>query len=95
VTVADHTGNAITGGIFFSAVVQGRDITVVLPPQITPAMAGLPAASAAFTGRTGDLDAVLDVLAPHPPSGAAPRGRSGAGDGGRGMGGIGKPNLGI
>jgi tetratricopeptide (TPR) repeat protein len=61
----DHVDNAISGGIFFSAVIQGRDITVVLPPQITPAMAGLPAASAAFTGRASGLDTLLQVLVPH------------------------------
>jgi tetratricopeptide (TPR) repeat protein len=57
-------GNIISGGVFFSAVIQGRDITVVLPPQITPAMAGLPAASAAFTGRGSDLDTLMQALAP-------------------------------
>ena len=35
-----------------------------LPRQITPALAGLPAASAAFTGRSRELDLLLEVLAP-------------------------------
>jgi tetratricopeptide (TPR) repeat protein len=60
----DRVDNTVSGGIFFSAVIQGRDISVVLPPQITPAMAGLPAASAAFTGRAPDLDTLLQVLVP-------------------------------
>jgi tetratricopeptide (TPR) repeat protein len=60
----DHTSNDISDGVFFSAVIQGRDITMVLPPHVTPAMAGLPAASAAFTGRSQDLDSVLQMLTP-------------------------------
>ncbi|WP_051759137.1 ATP-binding protein [Herbidospora cretacea] len=56
--------NEITNGVFFSAVIQGRDITVQLPPQITPALSGMPAGSPAFTGRDLDLRDVLDVLAP-------------------------------
>ncbi|MEW1648393.1 tetratricopeptide repeat protein, partial [Streptomyces sp. NPDC091219] len=56
--------NTISGGIFFQAVIQGRDIMVQLPPEITPALGGLEAPSPAFTGRTSDIDAVLEVLAP-------------------------------
>ncbi|MBB5110003.1 hypothetical protein [Streptomyces spectabilis] len=41
--------NTISGGIFFHVVIQGRDMTVVLPPQITPALSGLPPASRTFT----------------------------------------------
>ena len=52
-----RTRNEISGGIFFSAVIQGRDITVVLPREITPAMAGLRDASVVFAGRDGDLEA--------------------------------------
>jgi tetratricopeptide (TPR) repeat protein len=59
-----RTRNKITGGIFFSAVIQGRDITVQLPHEITPALSGLPAASQAFTGRDKDLQALLDILNP-------------------------------
>jgi hypothetical protein len=62
----DCIDNAISAGIFFSAVIQSRDITVVLPPRITPAMAGLPAASAAFAGRGSDLDTLLAGPPPHP-----------------------------
>jgi tetratricopeptide (TPR) repeat protein len=56
--------NKITGGIFFSTVIQGRDISLQLPPQITPALSGLPPGTPAFTGREADLRALLDVLAP-------------------------------
>src|SRR5215472_15951247 len=59
-----ETRNTISGGIFFSAVIQGRDITVQLPPEITPALSGLPAGTPAFTGRDTDLRTLLDVLAP-------------------------------
>jgi len=95
----EHADNTISGGIFFSAVIQGRDITVVLPPQITPAMAGLPAASAAFTGRDADLDTLLQMLAPRPAENGAAAGNAMSGVGPvmvsavGGMGGIGKTEL--
>ncbi|MFI7317127.1 tetratricopeptide repeat protein [Streptomyces venezuelae] len=56
--------NTISGGVFFHAVIQGRDITVVLPPQITPALSGLPPASRTFTGREQPLDDLLQALGP-------------------------------
>jgi tetratricopeptide (TPR) repeat protein len=97
----DHVHNTISCGIHFSAVIQGRDITVVLPPEITPAMAGLPAASASFTGRSPDLDKLLQMLAPRhagegtdgtgTPSGAGPALVTAVG----GMGGIGKTELAV
>ncbi|WP_119582261.1 tetratricopeptide repeat protein [Streptomyces europaeiscabiei] len=59
-----RVSNRITDGVFLHAVVQGRDITVVLPAQITPALAGLPIASATFTGREAHLDQMLKCLAP-------------------------------
>ncbi|MEU0630603.1 tetratricopeptide repeat protein, partial [Streptomyces sp. NPDC005989] len=58
------TSNTITGGIFFHAVIQGRDITVQLPPQITPALSGLPAPVSAFTGRDKHVEQLLADLAP-------------------------------
>ncbi|MFE6826239.1 tetratricopeptide repeat protein [Streptomyces sp. NPDC057690] len=60
----DRVINTISGGISFHAVVQGRDITVQLPPQITPALSGLPAPSATFIGRDQDIDRLLKDLAP-------------------------------
>jgi hypothetical protein len=60
----DRTRNEISGGIFFSAVIQGRDITVVLPREITPAMAGLRDASVVFTGRDGDLEQLIGLIDP-------------------------------
>ncbi|MFE8991086.1 tetratricopeptide repeat protein [Streptomyces collinus] len=59
-----HVDNTITGGLFFHAVVQGRDITVQLPPQITPALSGLPSPSVAFTGRDDLVGALLRDLDP-------------------------------
>ncbi|MFF3402168.1 tetratricopeptide repeat protein [Streptomyces sp. NPDC002659] len=59
-----NTINTIRGGVFFHAVIQGRDITVQLPPQITPALSGLPPASPTFTGRDTDVDQILQDLAP-------------------------------
>ncbi len=60
----DQIRNEISGGIFFSTVVQGRDITVVLPPELTPAMAGLRDASAVFTGRDDKLRELVGLLDP-------------------------------
>src|SRR5690348_17112771 len=61
-----ETRNIIRGGIFFSAVVQGRDVTLQLPPEITPALSGLPPGTPAFTGRDADLRILLDILDPRP-----------------------------
>ena len=62
--MSHDTVNEISGGIFFSAVIQGRDVTVQLPPEVTPALSGLPARSPVFAGRQQDLDEMLGVLAP-------------------------------
>jgi hypothetical protein len=93
----DGVSNSISGGVIIGPVVMGRDITVTLPPQVPPALSGLPAASGAFTGRESDLAAVLDVL--RPPGGEAP----GVGGAVRaavvtavgGLGGIGKTELAV
>jgi tetratricopeptide (TPR) repeat protein len=99
-TEAAHVGaadgrvnNTISGGIFFNAVIQGRDITVQLPPQIKPALYGLPPLSTAFTGRDQDVDRLLKDLAP---------GESGTGAGQAvlvtavsGLAGIGKTELAV
>ncbi|MFE5678657.1 ATP-binding protein [Streptomyces erythrochromogenes] len=58
------TSNSITGGIFFHAVIQGRDITVQLPPAIKPALSGLPKPASAFTGRDQHVERLLKDLAP-------------------------------
>ncbi|WP_437014184.1 AAA family ATPase [Streptomyces sp. enrichment culture] len=58
------TRNQISGGVFFNAVIQGRDITVQLPPSITPALSGIPAVSPGFTGRDEELRKLLGLLAP-------------------------------
>ena len=58
------TNNVINGGIFLNWVIQGRTVKVNLPPQITPALSGLPSPSPAFTGRDADLEAVLCRLNP-------------------------------
>ncbi|MFD0271363.1 tetratricopeptide repeat protein [Streptomyces sp. NPDC127106] len=56
--------STISGGVFFHAVIQGRDITVQLPPEVTPALSGLPAPSPTFTGRDTDVDELFQGLAP-------------------------------
>ncbi|MFB7274243.1 AAA family ATPase [Streptomyces sp. NPDC056244] len=56
--------NRISGGVFFHTVIQGRDITVQLPPEVTPALSALPAGSSEFMGRETELSVLLDVLDP-------------------------------
>ncbi|MFB7260777.1 tetratricopeptide repeat protein [Streptomyces nojiriensis] len=58
------TSNTISGGFFFHAVIQGRDITVQLPPAIDPALAGLPKPASAFTGRDRHVERLLADLSP-------------------------------
>ncbi|MEU7002295.1 hypothetical protein [Nonomuraea sp. NPDC046570] len=94
--MSGDTHNHISGGTFFSTVIQGRDLTVQLPPQVTPALSGLPAGSPAFTGRIDDLQTVLDGLAPH----ATATGETAAGSAVvvtavGGMGGVGKTELAV
>ncbi|MGY5106259.1 tetratricopeptide repeat protein, partial [Streptomyces sp. 900105245] len=60
-----RVNNTISGGIFFHEVIQGRDITVHLPPAVAPALSGLPEVSQAFTGRDGHLDQLLKGLVPN------------------------------
>jgi tetratricopeptide (TPR) repeat protein len=62
------THNEIHGGVFFGAVVQGRHVTVQLPAQVTPALSGLPARAAGFTGRDEALASVLAGLDPAVPA---------------------------
>ncbi|WP_431909138.1 ATP-binding protein [Micromonospora carbonacea] len=61
--------NTIGGGVFFHAVVQGRDVQVVLPREVTPALTGLPPASPVFTGRAGVARTLRDGLRPDQPGG--------------------------
>jgi tetratricopeptide (TPR) repeat protein len=93
------TRNQITGGIYVSAVIQGRDITVQLPPEITAALSGLPAGCPAFTGRDSDLQAVLASLAPKPSRGDGEDGLAGSGAvvviAISGLAGIGKTELAV
>jgi tetratricopeptide (TPR) repeat protein len=58
-----QTHNEITGGVF-SAVIQGRNISIQLPPEVIPASSWVPPASAAFCGREGELAILMRALAP-------------------------------
>ncbi|MFE5909409.1 tetratricopeptide repeat protein [Streptomyces wedmorensis] len=60
----EQVNNTVSGGFVLHAVIQGRDITVQLPPQVTPALYGLPAASPTFTGRDATVGRLLEYLAP-------------------------------
>lgn len=53
--------NAISGGLFLSWVMQGRDFTFRMPYQLPPALAALPAPTPAFAGY-GDELAALNAL---------------------------------
>jgi tetratricopeptide (TPR) repeat protein len=82
------TSNEISGGNFFSTVIQGREITVVLPPELHPALSGLPEGSRVFAGRDEDLQQLLAFLAPADPK-TSPLRVSAVG----GLAGIGKTEL--
>ncbi|MGJ5748586.1 NB-ARC domain-containing protein [Streptomyces puniciscabiei] len=74
--MADENGNvsnAIIGGVFFHQVLQGRDITLVLPPKVTPAFSGLPAPSPTFIGRDVHVEELLHALAPREEQQAVPQ----------------------
>jgi UDP-glucose 4-epimerase len=58
--------NEISDGIFFSTVIQGRNITIQLPQIIATALEGLPRASPVFAGRDEDLDRLLAQFDPGP-----------------------------
>lgn len=79
--------NHISGGVFFHAVIQGRDITVQLPPQTAPALSGLPPASSAFAGRDEQVEELLGMLARGRPQQAVVVAAI------AGLGGIGKTEL--
>lgn len=79
--------NHISGGVFFHAVLQGRDITVQLPPQTAPALSGLPPASSAFAGRDEQVEELLGMLARGRPQQAVVVAAI------AGLGGIGKTEL--
>jgi hypothetical protein len=61
---ASKATNHVSGGTFFNAVIQGRDITVQLPRETPRAMSGLPVRAANFTGRDVQLGEPLDLLRP-------------------------------
>ncbi|MEU7082934.1 tetratricopeptide repeat protein, partial [Streptomyces achromogenes] len=87
------TSNTISGGIFFYAVVQGRDIAVQLPSQISPALSGLPAPASAFTGRDKHVEQLLADLAPR--TGGAGGQRAALVSAVSGLAGIGKTELAV
>lgn len=80
--------NEISGGIFFAPVVLGRDNTVVLPPELHPALSGLPEESKVFAGRDKYLEELLALLAPATPDSPTPRVAAVAG-----LAGMGKTEL--
>ncbi|MCP2337378.1 hypothetical protein [Actinomadura rupiterrae] len=52
--------------VVIGSVVQGRDITVQLPPQVPSGLNRWRAPAAGFVGRAGVLADLLEVLAPAP-----------------------------
>ncbi|MGI5401782.1 tetratricopeptide repeat protein [Streptomyces sp. CA-135486] len=82
------THNEISDGVFFNVVVQGQTVTLQLPREITPALAGLPPASGTFTGRDDQLKELLGGLDPEHPQTRAVLVWAVAG-----LGGVGKTEL--
>ncbi|MFF7253081.1 ATP-binding protein [Streptomyces microflavus] len=64
--------NRIGGGVFYNAVVQGNNVTLQLPGEITPALTGMPAPSSTFTGRETVLDLLVEELRPGRRAGIGP-----------------------
>ncbi len=62
--MAEQIRNKISGGIFLSAVIQGQDLRLSLPSEVTPARSGLPAPTPAFCGRAGELSTLVAALSP-------------------------------
>ncbi|MFE7589298.1 tetratricopeptide repeat protein [Kitasatospora sp. NPDC057512] len=58
----------MSGSVVFGCIVQGHNITLTLPDRPDPALAGLPRQSGTFTGRRAELERLLAVLAPQPPT---------------------------
>ncbi|MFE4815256.1 ATP-binding protein [Streptomyces sp. NPDC056704] len=58
-----QTENRVTGGTFYSTVIQGHNITLAMPTAAPLARSGLPPVTLAFTGRNGETSAILDALA--------------------------------
>ncbi|WP_242890966.1 tetratricopeptide repeat protein [Actinomadura litoris] len=97
--------NSVSGAVVIGSVVQGRDITVQLPPQVPSGLDGWRAPVPEFVGRAEALADLLEVLAPTSPGGLAGGGtKIGAGGGARvvlvaaavaGLGGIGKTELAV
>ncbi|MEW1642654.1 ATP-binding protein [Streptomyces sp. NPDC091219] len=55
--------SAISGGLFLSPVMQGRDLTLRLPYELPPALAALRTPTPASVGRTDELAALTALLA--------------------------------
>ncbi|MGW9032700.1 ATP-binding protein [Streptomyces sp. NPDC055722] len=50
------------GGVFFGAVVNGQRVEITLPPEITPALSGLPNRGRVFSGRGDELGVIVGQL---------------------------------
>ncbi|GAA1008589.1 hypothetical protein Aple_062630 [Acrocarpospora pleiomorpha] len=59
-----EVSNVISDSLIIGVVVQGGHVTLQVPAQISPAMAGLPGPAAVFTGRDEHVERLLDNLAP-------------------------------
>lgn len=66
------TYNSVSGGVHFGAVVQGRQVSLRLPPAVEPALSGLPKPASGFVGRDAHVRELLEALAPERPQEAVP-----------------------
>ncbi|MEU7329859.1 ATP-binding protein [Streptomyces parvus] len=64
--------NQISDGVFYNTVVQGNNVNLQLPNEITPALTGMPAPSSTFTGRATVLDRLVEELRPCRRDGTGP-----------------------
>ncbi|MFZ4271503.1 ATP-binding protein [Streptomyces arboris] len=64
--------NQIRDGVFYNTVVQGNNVTLQLPDEITPALTGMPAPSSTFTGRETVLELLVEELRPGRRAAAGP-----------------------
>ncbi|WP_197523325.1 tetratricopeptide repeat protein [Actinokineospora pegani] len=57
--------NSISGGVFVGTVIQGKEVTLTLPPKVEPALGGLPRSITGLIGRDSELAEVVTQFEGH------------------------------